>query len=63
MQFTAFDVEASHFCRAPRHGGRAIVFLGQALQPGTCVHRFTTLAEMICEAGGPIALDNSPSLK
>jgi hypothetical protein len=41
MQLAIFEIKASGFDGVPRYGHPAIVFLGQALQTGAGVHRFT----------------------
>src|SRR5260370_1381747 len=38
MQLAAFDIKAGHVGRPSRHNDRAIIFLGQALQPFASVH-------------------------
>src|SRR5437016_5444723 len=38
MQLAAFDIKPAHFGRAPRDDDRAIIILGQALQPRASVH-------------------------
>src|SRR5258708_38043788 len=38
MQLAAFDIKAGHVGRPSRDNDRAIIFLGQALQPFASVH-------------------------
>jgi hypothetical protein len=38
MQLAALDIKAGHVGRPSRHNDRAIIFLGQALQPFASVH-------------------------